>query len=244
MHKTAAKLSILVLALILGSTGCRPRTDTASPPETPAPTPEITASPATIPDTPDSPDTPDLLSDTTILPGERVGPITQTTTRDALVKQFGEDRLTDESVDVGEGFTEPSTRVDLGADLSFTVVWVDETQTQPREVRNLGSAWKVPQDIGIGTSFAELQDKLGQFELYGLGWDYGGTIDLANTPLEKYEGLLILRLQPSPSAIKQAQSDYESVLGDSLYPSSDPHFQTLDLTINEIIVDLGASPTS
>ncbi len=182
-----------------------------------------------------------LLPDTQIIPGVRVGSVTSTTTRQELAEKFGEDRLMDEEVNVGEGFTESGTRVDLGPEHSFSVIWTDNTQSQPLEVRNLGTAWEIPEGIGIGTSFAELQQVLGTFELYGFAWDYGGTILLDGTQLAEYEPFLVMRVQPSSNVAVQNEADYQAVIGDSLYDSTNPHFQSLNLTVDEMIVGLSST---
>lgn len=179
-----------------------------------------------------------LVGDTTIVPGERFGPVQMNTTRQDLVDQFGEDRLVDEDFHVGEGFTEPATRIDLGEEYSFTVIWADESRTTPLEIRGLGNAWELPEGIRVGMPFADVEAALGDFKLFGLGWDYGGTVVLDDTTLDEYANSLVLRLQPGAEAIASANSDFESVLGDQVYDSSNPHFQALDMTVDQIIVML------
>ncbi len=180
----------------------------------------------------------DTLSDTLVIPGQRVGPVTRNTTRQDLVKRFGTARLTDQSVNMGEGFTQPGTRVNLGPNRSFSVVWSDTTRTKPVEVRNLGSAWRTPQGIGVGTPFAQLQRKLGRFELYGFGWDYSGTVLLRGSQLAQYDKTLILRLRPAPGAAEKAPNDYRAVLGDGTFSSTNPHLPPLRLQVGEMIVRL------
>jgi CBS domain-containing protein len=180
-------------------------------------------------------------TDTTVIPGERLGPVTPTATRRDLVSLFGEDHLADQAVDVGEGETENGTVVNQGSDSTFTVVWTDDSKTKIAAITHLGSAWKTPEGIGIGTSFDELKAKLGAFKLYGLDWDYGGTVVLEGSNLAKYDGLLILRLQPAENASEQAASDYEAVTGDRLFESTDPHFDNLGLKVNDMAVYLGQS---
>jgi hypothetical protein len=241
MMKPAPKLLVAAL-LLLG--GCAvftpaPQPELNSPAASPgaeAPT-EATESPAAqVPANSD--ELPDALTDTTVIPGERVGPVTRDTSREALAQLFGEDNLTDEEVSVGEGFTQPGTVVDLGEERSFSIVWTDESRSQPQEVRDLGSAWTTPQGIGVGTPFSELQQKLGAFELYGLGWDYGGTVAFEDSKLSQYQDLLILRVQPTEESAKNSSSALQAVSGDSLFPSSDPNFQDLDLEVAEMIVYL------
>ncbi|MBE9177185.1 hypothetical protein IQ268_01170 [Oculatella sp. LEGE 06141] len=226
---------MLSLLLLGGCAFFNPTSDTSLSVKTPSPTAE---SPAQAPTDTGDETNGAALSDTVVVPGERVGPITPDTSHDELVERFGEDVLQDEEVSIGEGFTKPGTTVNLGEARSFSIVWTDESRTQPEEIRNLGSAWKTPEGIGVGTSFNELEQQLGEFELYGLGWDYGGTVALEDSDLSQYQDLLILRLQPTPEAAKSDASAFQAVTGDTLFSSDNPNFQQLDLTVGEMIVYL------
>lgn len=180
------------------------------------------------------------IEDTTVIPGEQFGAVTTTTSRQALDDLFGTDVLTDEAVDVGEGMTEAATRIALEDGYSFTVVWEDDSRTAPFEIRDIGPGWTMPEGIQIGTSFAELQSSLGEFELYGLGWDYGGTVVLDNTTLDAYQDKLIVRLQPEAQAQTAQPEAMEALMGDTLYASDNPNFGMLNMSVNEIIVRLGS----
>lgn len=236
MFKPAQKLLVISLLLLAGCGGAnsdyQPETSSpASPPVEQAPT-------TTNPESPSPAESAEALADTVVIPGDRVGPITYDTTRQDLVDLFGEENLTDEEVNVGEGFTESGTRVDLGEAESFSVLWSDETQTHVAEVRELGSAWETPEGIHIGTSFSELQSDLGDFDLYGMGWDYSGTVILEGTNLEKYDESLILRLHPTENAAEQETAAFRAVAGDAQFSSSNPNFEALDLEVRQMIVRL------
>ena len=179
------------------------------------------------------------LKDTLVIPGERVGPITKNTSRQELAKLFGASRLQDKTVFGAEGMGKfPATRVNLGQQRSFTVVWADEKRTKPDIIRDFGSAWKIPEGIGVGTSFAELRKQLGEFKLYGLAWDYSGTILLENTKLANYKGKLILQVAASPDAAKKHPRQYQAVMGDATFSSSNPNWQPLGITVQQMIVYL------
>ncbi|XWK87220.1 MAG: hypothetical protein U7127_23955 [Phormidium sp.] len=182
------------------------------------------------------------LKDTLVIPGERVGSITKNTSRQELVKLFGASRLQDKTIFGPEGMGKfPATRVNLGQERSFTVVWTDEKRTKPATIRDFGSAWKTPQGIGIGTSLAELRKQLGEFKLYGLAWDYSGTILLENTKLSNYKGKLNLQVAPAPDAAKKFPRQYQAVLGDGTFSSSNPNWQPLGIRVERMIVDLDRS---
>lgn len=206
--------------------------------QTVAPSQPITVKSAPTPSqsTPVTAQLPDSAS--LIIPGERVGSVTRATTFANLASQFGNDRLTNQPFSVGEGETRPATRVNLGETRSFTVIWTDESRSQVEAVSQLGSDWKTPEGIGMGMSLAELQTQLGNFQIYGFAWDYSGTVVLDGTPLAKYNNLLVLRLSPQPGAAESQPTDFEAVMGDRLYDSTNPHLQALYPTVDRIIVRL------
>ncbi|MFN6497142.1 MAG: hypothetical protein RMX65_009080 [Nostoc sp. DedQUE01] len=182
------------------------------------------------------------LTDTLIVPGERVGPITRTTTKQDLVKLFGASRVVDKTIPGAEGIGSfPATQLKLDRGRSLLVVWSDNTRTKPLDVRNLGSAWKTREGIGVGTPLSELRKKLGNFKLYGLGWDYGGTILLDSTKLSRYQGKMILRVDAAPSAYEKFPNHYQAVSGDGTFSSSNSHWKPLGIKLSEIIVLLNPS---
>lgn len=244
MRNAAVTLTVLPLLLAIGCSAVD--TDKASSPLPSASTGAASgaiASPASPPAraTPQTTAQSTIqaeLSDTVVIPGDRIGPVTRTTNRQALEQLFGAASLKDEDVGMGEGETEPGTVVNQGAANTFTIIWTDENRTAVAGAMNFGPAWRTPEGIGIGTSFAELQQKLGAFQLYGFDWDYGGSVVLENTELRQYYGTLILRVAATDESRERSPNDYEAVTGDELFPSTNPHFQALDLKVDEMAVYL------
>ncbi len=241
MRNVAVTLTLLPLLLAIG---CSPvDTDTASSPLPSASTgtasgaiasPPASATPQTTAQNTIQAD----LSDTVVIPGDRIGPVTSTTTRPELEQLFGAANLENEDVSMGEGETEPGTVVNAGSANTFTVIWTNENRTAVAGAINFGSAWRTPEGIGIGTSFAELQQKLGAFQLYGFDWDYGGSVVLENTGLSKYYGTLILRVAATDESRERSPNDYDAVIGDELFASTSPHFSALDINVEEMAVYL------
>ena len=67
--------------------------------------------------------------------------------------------------------------------------------------------------------------------LTGFGWDYGGAItDWRGGKLEPLTGRMIISVSPRDSA-----ADVSSVLGDSVYSSSDTAFARLQPRVTRII---------
>jgi hypothetical protein len=177
-----------------------------------------------------------------IVPGERVGAVTAATGFDDLVSLYGAERLTNQQFSVGEGEMRPATRVDLGETQSFTVIWTDENRTQAEAVSQLGTAWKTPEGIGMGSTLADLEAALGPFQLYGFAWDYSGTVVLTGTRLAQYENSLILRLAPQPGTIETRSANFQAVMGEQLYASDNSHLQALYPSVNRMTVRLAKTP--
>ncbi|MDA0268453.1 MAG: hypothetical protein O2890_15920 [Cyanobacteria bacterium] len=180
--------------------------------------------------------------DTQIIPGERFGPVTLETSRADLVAWLGAEALQDGPIPAGEGTTELGTRVDLGPEQSFSVIWVDDAQTRPLLVKDFGPAWQTSEGIGLGMPFAELQAVLGPFNFYGFGWDYGGTVVLAGTSRSDDDGLLVIRLQPDIDANGIPPESLQAVMGDRTFNSEDVNLADLGVTVGEMIVYLNPSP--
>ncbi|MDY6896969.1 MAG: hypothetical protein SWZ49_02690 [Cyanobacteriota bacterium] len=179
----------------------------------------------------------DKLNSTLIIPGKQVGEVTSQTTRADLVEMFGESKLKDDVLlEDGGTISVPVTKVNLDDGKSFTVAWEEDNREKLLYVRDFGSAWKTPEGIGVGTSFQELRKKLGDFKLTGLGWNYGGFINLETTKLSEYQGLLSLKLAPNEEAIKKNPQQHEAVLGDRELSSTNPNWQSLEMKVSQMTV--------
>lgn len=175
--------------------------------------------------------------DTTIIPGQQFSFVTNNTTYEQLEATVGASQLKTEDVHLGEGIFAPATQVNVGSNQSFTVVWSDESKSTPLEVRDLGTGWKI-NGIYTGMSFEDLEAALGEFEMLGFGWDYGGTLLLENTSLAPHSGKLFIRVQPSEKAMEGQQEKFTAVLGDASFASSNPNFDALELSVMEMVVRL------
>lgn len=235
-------ISALLLATLVVASGCGQSTrdtvssDGSTTPVEAEPSPTTRLAPA-VSQPADAPAA-DPLADTLVVPGERVGPVTETTSREQLAELFGEENLRDEDVYVGEGLSEPGTVVDLGPERSFSIIWTDASKTKISVVKDFGPAWKTQEGIGIGTNFEELRSQLGQFQLYGFGWDYGGTLSMEGSNLEEYYGMLILRVQPT--SMEDSTEAASSVMGEKLFSSDDPDVQALNPVVDQMLVYLGS----
>jgi hypothetical protein len=194
----------------------------------------------TAPDPAIAPPAPKL--DMVMIPGQRFGPVTANTNHHDLVIWFGVEAIQDEEMSTPGGTLISVTHVHPGSEKAFTVVWADSSRSRVTSIRNVGTAWKLPEGIGVGSSFATLQEKLGRFWVYGFGWDHGGTIALDSSRLSQYDEWLVLRLRLVDGAAEQLPDDYSAVSGEGLFFSDNPHYQALNPTIGEVIVYLTPPP--
>ena len=185
--------------------------------------------------------TSDAVNDSLILPGKRVGAITSETTRTDLVQIYGESNLKDETILQAEGTVSvPATKVNQGTPSALVIFWKDEARKEILYIRGFGSQWKTPEGIGVGTSLSELRKMLGEFQLTGFGWDYGGLVNFKDTNLSKYQGTLSLTLNPGDENVYgKYPKQYGAVSGDINLSSTNPNLEPLDVRVYQMTVNFG-----
>jgi hypothetical protein len=102
----------------------------------------------------------------------------------------------------------------------------------------MGRGWKLPADIRVGMTLAELQQKMGPFQVVGFGGPYGGIVPLTNTKLEQYFGKMIIQLAPKPGAEKKFPQQFQAVSGkdEPLIASNDPNWAPLEMTVKYVVM--------
>lgn len=174
-----------------------------------------------------------------IVPGERIGPLTPTTTFAGLQRQFGTENVRREKIDIGEGFEEPGVMIyPESASKRLAVLWKDGKESEgPATVMICygdnpeGTCeWKTEQGITLGTTLSRLEAlNRRPFRLAGFGWDYSGTVTSWNSgQLEAVlnrRGRLIIRLLPRDTG---PTPEYRQVEGDRDFSSGHPAMQKLE----------------
>ena len=180
-----------------------------------------------------------------VVPGQRVGPITGSSSAQDLRTAFGASVVADKDIELGEGMTEPGTVI-YGAiqGQQLAVLWTDPaTRRNPKTViicylQTEGECrWHTAEGIGMKTTLKDLERLNSRpFKLMGFGWDLSGTVsswDSGNLAvLTKGPGRLILRLMPDDAAT--ASEEYRTVLGETEYLSSHPAMQKLNPVVYEM----------
>jgi len=262
----------LCALLSLAVAGCGKSTDpqvSDPPPETqaaaPAPanaamdaTPVAEATPESAPVTPAPAPTPTQeaatpAEDWLIVPGERVGKITATSTAADLIAAYGAENVKDTEFFLGEGETEMGTGLFLDDETkTVRILWMDsENKATPATVELTGakSVWKTAEGISLGTPLTKVQEINGKpFKLYGFEWDYGGSLSEGNNgnikglphedPEKGFQPVFFgLTFQPDYDAKPDfPQEKYSQVAGDTEFSSDHAVMQELDPVIYAITV--------
>ena len=172
--------------------------------------------------------------DLTVVLGERVGAIKTDTTRNKLVELYGAENVADTDYPIGEGETVPGSIIFPGTSREATVVWAPAHQGQKVDrVVITGEEWLLPSGIRRDDELAEVEEiNGGPFMVYGFGWDYGGVGYFKGGKLDRK-----VQIWFRPSV--DDGPDYQRVLGDSLFNSSDEAMRAVDPRIAEVAITLG-----
>jgi len=201
---------LLVAAACGGDAGNRPAASGRSRVEGPR---DTTAGPDTAVSTGPAAMTDDWL----ILPGERVGPVTLTTSEAELLSRLGDDAIARREIYLAEGFCTAGTVLYPGTPDSLDIAWADSARTRPAFVRitGAGSRWVTPAGVRIGSTLEELEAiHGGPLTFSGFGWDYGGGL---------------------------GWPEWNGILGDRTVRSDNPLIRKLTIVVESIAIGPGAA---
>ena len=152
-----------------------------------------------------------------VVPGERVGSITATTTIEDLSAEFGKWGTAEIRYPIGEGETVQATRVDPGGPRMAVVIW--KPGVFPKRIDRVipeGPGWNLPPGLRRGDSLALTEQCNGSpFLVYGFEWDYGGVAYFKGGQLNNRAQVWFEPTSGSPA-------ERQRVSGDQLFSSSDP----------------------
>ncbi|MFD0893326.1 hypothetical protein KBB96_18025 [Luteolibacter ambystomatis] len=169
------------------------------------------------------------LTDATVVPGERVGPIEKGMTLFGLKTLFGADKLKYVDLPGAEGETTPGAIAFKGTDREVQVVFnPDGDEKEIIEVRIVGKGWKFPDGLAKGASVAQVEKANGKpYKVSGFDWDYGGYADFTGG---KLAGKVSVRFSHGSKELDK------SLIGDRSIPSSDKKLRAAEVTAAEISV--------
>ena len=97
-----------------------------------------------------------------------------------------------------------------------------------------GEEWLLPDGIRHGDELEAVEEiNGGPFMIYGFGWDYGGVGYFKGGALDRK---VQIWFRPSD----EEGPEYQAVLGDSLFNSTDPAMRAVDPRVAEVAVVLHA----
>ena len=177
----------------------------------------------------------DISIDRNIIPNERVGLITSSTTKSALNKLYDKGNIREYVVYSYEGFDIKGTEVifDNTAD-NITIEWNDGNLT-PKIIRikNPNSNWKTKEGVGIGSTIKEVEKANGKpFTIYGYEIDayLAGTVKNWNSGNLQGLNLQFKITKEIPVEV------YMEMMGDRGILSNNPLLEKAGLQVENITV--------
>lgn len=183
--------------------------------------------------------------DWSIVPGERVGPVTAAATRQSLPSLFPGTKIVDDLMELDEGMLSPATFVHKDEpSRELAIVWNGKSaQAHPKQIflcfgrHNGACEWQAANGIHKGTRLHELEAKNGRpFTIAGFGWNYGGNVTSWNGgALSKWDAtdslVLTLDAERLPSGryrVSLTPEEAHSIQGDHPVSSDAPAMRKLD----------------
>lgn len=150
------------------------------------------------------------LDDSTIVLGQRVGPIEKGMTLFGLKMLFGGGKVKAAELPGPEGTTIDGAKMFEGTDKEIEIIFNPEgDEKEIEDIRIIGKGWKFENGLKLGMSLIEVEKINGKpYTVLGFGWDYGG---YANFEGGKLEGTVSIRFDVEPQAMADAISGDQSV---------------------------------
>ncbi|MGC4015669.1 MAG: hypothetical protein QM755_14275 [Luteolibacter sp.] len=176
------------------------------------------------------------LTDATVVPGERVGPIEKGMTLFGLKTLFGADKLKFVDLPGAEGETTPGAIAFKGSDREVQVVFNPEgDEKEIVEVRIIGKGWKFPDGLAKGMTVEQVEKVNGKpYKVSGFDWDYGGYADFTGG---KLDGKVSVRFN------HRAKDLDKSLTGEKSISSTDKKLREAKVTADEISVIFPLKPS-
>jgi curved DNA-binding protein CbpA/uncharacterized protein YecT (DUF1311 family) len=189
-------------------------------------------------------------TDWQIMPGERVGMIFPYSSEADLQTAYGIENVSYGKIYIGEGQYEWGTILFPNEpNKHIEIIWkIKSNNSLPNKIyiRNPETLWTLENGITINTPLIRLIElNKSHFNLFGFGWDYGGTISSwekgSLAKMMGANGQIIIRLSLPETSILPSKI-VESVYGETEFSSSTPAMMTLNPVVKEIIISFDKAP--
>jgi hypothetical protein len=170
------------------------------------------------------------ITDTTVVPGLRVGAIEKGMTLTGLKSVFGGGAVNAVVLPGPEGSEIDGARMFVGTDREVEIIFNPEgNEREIWEVKPIGKAWKFENGLKLGLSLEEVEKINGKaFKVWGFDWDLGGWADLTGGRLE---GKVSIRLEPSAAASEELSGDKQIASTDKKLRAAKPKVSELTVLL-------------
>ena len=168
-------------------------------------------------------------SDTTIILGERVGPILKGATLTSLKAVYGGGKVKPAKIAGAEGEELDGAALFKGTDRELEILFNPEgDEREVFSIRVIGKAWKFQNGLKLGQSLEDVEKINGKpFKVLGFEWDLGGWADFDGSPLQ---ATVSVRFEPTTENLP------DSLLGDRRIISTDKKLRAAKPKVSEISV--------
>ncbi len=169
------------------------------------------------------------VADTTVVPGKRVGLISQYSSLSTLQALYGGNSIRCCQLDAGEGELIAGAKLFEGTDRALDIVWAEDgIEKRIASIRIIGRAWVFNGGLKLGMTLAEVEKVNGAaFKVAGFDWDGAGYATFEGGRLA---GGVILRFRPTE---KNYSADAR---GDVRLMSDNPALETAHPVVESITV--------
>ena len=174
-----------------------------------------------------------------IVPGEKVGGITQNCTKKDLIDIFGNKNVVESNIGLSEGESVVGVKVFKDTSNELEVLWKD-TKFQKIDriiIRSKSTQWKTIDGITIGTSLSDIA-KMNEKEITILGfeWDYAGTLVSWNKGKFENKYAIEKKFAMSFESLSEKITNYKSVMGDKPFRSDNEVIKSMNLKVASMAV--------
>ncbi len=168
-----------------------------------------------------------------VIPAERVGDITRSSTESDLKRIYGVENVKRHQIYIGEGFEVEGTILFPDTEKELRIEWRNDFKEPQRiTITHPNTKWVIDSGVTIGTTINQLEKiNKGRFKLTGFEWDYPGR----TVSWEK--GVLPIQLQLDlDSDVELPFEEQRMVVGDGYFNSDNHIIKKMGLKVESIYI--------